>query len=58
VVPRDGVVETEDVRATAQAPRSAWEVGPACVEGRPDGHVAWIGDDQQDLEAQLSRWFG
>ena len=25
---------------------------------RPDGHVAWIGDDQQDLRVQLSRWFG
>jgi 2-polyprenyl-6-methoxyphenol hydroxylase-like FAD-dependent oxidoreductase len=25
---------------------------------RPDGHVAWIGDDQRDLDEQLSRWFG
>ena len=25
---------------------------------RPDGHVAWIGDDQHDLDARLSRWFG
>ncbi|MEV4347485.1 FAD-dependent monooxygenase [Actinoplanes sp. NPDC049596] len=25
---------------------------------RPDGHVAWIGDCQQDLDAQLTRWFG
>jgi 2-polyprenyl-6-methoxyphenol hydroxylase-like FAD-dependent oxidoreductase len=29
-----------------------------CVLLRPDGHVAWIGDDQQDLGAHLSRWFG
>jgi 2-polyprenyl-6-methoxyphenol hydroxylase-like FAD-dependent oxidoreductase len=29
-----------------------------CLLLRPDGHVAWIGDDQQDLEAHLSRWFG
>jgi rifampicin monooxygenase len=25
---------------------------------RPDGHVAWLGDDQPSLEAALTRWFG
>jgi 2-polyprenyl-6-methoxyphenol hydroxylase-like FAD-dependent oxidoreductase len=25
---------------------------------RPDGHVAWVGDDQQDLVRHLPRWFG
>ncbi|GAB3323250.1 rifampin monooxygenase [Geodermatophilus aquaeductus] len=25
---------------------------------RPDGHVAWVGEDQQDLLGSLSRWFG
>src|SRR5690606_35235493 len=25
---------------------------------RPDGRVAWVGDDQQDLDNQLLRWFG
>lgn len=25
---------------------------------RPDGHVAWAGDDQQALLGQLTRWFG
>ncbi|MGH3915561.1 MAG: FAD-dependent monooxygenase [Pseudonocardiaceae bacterium] len=25
---------------------------------RPDGHVAWIGDNQQNLHSQLPRWFG
>ncbi|MCQ1957578.1 rifampin monooxygenase [Arthrobacter sp. zg-Y826] len=25
---------------------------------RPDGHVAWMGDDQQDLTPALGRWFG
>jgi hypothetical protein len=25
---------------------------------RPDGHVAWAGDDQQDLLNHLPTWFG
>ncbi|HEX8865160.1 MAG TPA: FAD-dependent monooxygenase [Lentzea sp.] len=25
---------------------------------RPDGHVAWVGEDQQDLDDHLARWFG
>ncbi|MGN9816623.1 rifampin monooxygenase [Streptomyces sp. SD11] len=25
---------------------------------RPDGHVAWAGDDQRDLLAHLPKWFG
>ncbi|MFF0308155.1 rifampin monooxygenase [Streptosporangium sp. NPDC004379] len=25
---------------------------------RPDGHVAWVGEDQEELSARLSRWFG
>jgi len=25
---------------------------------RPDGHVAWVGDDQQDLLRSLPTWFG
>ncbi|MGR3874230.1 rifampin monooxygenase [Streptomyces graminifolii] len=25
---------------------------------RPDGHVAWVGDDQEDLLSNLPRWFG
>ncbi|MEW2427462.1 rifampin monooxygenase [Micromonospora sp. NPDC047644] len=37
-------------------PSAALDV--AAVLLRPDGHVAWIGDDQQDLDEHLSRWFG
>ena len=37
-------------------PTAALEV--PCVLLRPDGHVAWIGDEQQDLDDHLSRWFG
>jgi 2-polyprenyl-6-methoxyphenol hydroxylase-like FAD-dependent oxidoreductase len=29
-----------------------------CVLLRPDGHVAWIGDDQRVLDEHLARWFG
>ncbi|MET3807850.1 2-polyprenyl-6-methoxyphenol hydroxylase-like FAD-dependent oxidoreductase [Nakamurella sp. UYEF19] len=25
---------------------------------RPDGHIAWVGDDQQDLLRHLPTWFG
>jgi hypothetical protein len=25
---------------------------------RPDGHVAWVGEDQQDLSGPLATWFG
>jgi 2-polyprenyl-6-methoxyphenol hydroxylase-like FAD-dependent oxidoreductase len=25
---------------------------------RPDGHVAWVGENQNDLVRQLTRWFG
>ncbi|MFR9803024.1 rifampin monooxygenase [Pseudonocardia sp. RS010] len=25
---------------------------------RPDGHVAWVGEDQEELHDRLARWFG
>jgi len=34
------------------------ELDPPAVLLRPDGHVAWVGEDQTDLLSQLVRWFG
>ncbi|MFS8099375.1 rifampin monooxygenase [Lentzea alba] len=34
------------------------ELDVAAVLLRPDGHVAWVGDDQEGLEKELARWFG
>ncbi|KZM73410.1 rifampin monooxygenase [Nocardia terpenica] len=34
------------------------ELDAPAVLLRPDGHVAWVGDDQQNLLAHLPRWFG
>jgi rifampicin monooxygenase len=45
----DRVDYLADRTATVDAP---------CVLLRPDGHVAWIGDDQQNLDDHLARWFG
>ncbi|MBB2949056.1 2-polyprenyl-6-methoxyphenol hydroxylase-like FAD-dependent oxidoreductase [Actinoplanes lutulentus] len=45
----DRVDQLTDPAAALDAP---------CVLLRPDGHVAWIGDDQRDLDAHLTLWFG
>ncbi|MEV6285650.1 rifampin monooxygenase [Kribbella sp. NPDC051770] len=34
------------------------ELDAPAVLLRPDGHVAWVGEDQADLVAHLPRWFG
>jgi 2-polyprenyl-6-methoxyphenol hydroxylase-like FAD-dependent oxidoreductase len=34
------------------------ELDAPAVLLRPDGHVAWVGEDQQDLQGQLPEWFG
>ena len=34
------------------------ELDSPAVLLRPDGHVAWIGEDQQDLAEHLPTWFG
>ncbi|MDT2010191.1 rifampin monooxygenase [Rhodococcus opacus] len=33
------------------------ELDAPAVLLRPDGHVAWVGEDQQDLLGQLPKWF-
>ena len=33
-------------------------MGVPAVLLRPDGHVAWVGDDQEDLLGRLPTWFG
>jgi 2-polyprenyl-6-methoxyphenol hydroxylase-like FAD-dependent oxidoreductase len=55
---------TECLRVGGWSDRVDYVADPAaaldvpCVLLRPDGHVAWIGDDQQDLDIHLTRWFG
>ncbi len=34
------------------------ELDAPAVLLRPDGHVAWVGEDQQDLLSRLPAWFG
>lgn len=34
------------------------ELDLSAVLLRPDGHVAWVGEDQRELDGQLARWFG
>ncbi|MFD9003227.1 rifampin monooxygenase [Streptomyces sp. NPDC059582] len=34
------------------------ELDPPAVLLRPDGHVAWVGDDRHDLLGHLPTWFG
>ncbi|MFE7232347.1 rifampin monooxygenase [Streptomyces sp. NPDC002405] len=34
------------------------ELDAPAVLLRPDGHVAWVGEDQRDLLSRLPKWFG
>ncbi|QKW08240.1 rifampin monooxygenase [Streptomyces sp. NA04227] len=34
------------------------ELNAPAVLLRPDGHVAWVGEEQGELERELGRWFG
>ena len=48
----DHVVDVVDVVDVGE------ELGAAAVLLRPDGHVAWLGDDQAALLRHLPKWFG
>ncbi|WP_236243498.1 rifampin monooxygenase [Streptomyces sp. CC228A] len=39
-------------------PDTEAELDVPAVLLRPDGHVAWVGDDQDELTAHLPTWFG
>jgi 2-polyprenyl-6-methoxyphenol hydroxylase-like FAD-dependent oxidoreductase len=45
----DRVDHVEDPSAPIDAPAALL---------RPDGYVAWVGDDQEELQGHLTRWFG
>lgn len=45
----DHVVDVVDAGEELDAP---------AVLLRPDGHVAWVGEDPQDLLDRLPQWFG
>ncbi|WP_157252902.1 rifampin monooxygenase [Nonomuraea typhae] len=55
---------TERLRVGGWSDRVDCVADPAAALGvpgvllRPDGHVAWIGEDQHDLDGHLARWFG
>ncbi|WP_411103204.1 FAD-dependent monooxygenase [Streptomyces sp. cmx-4-9] len=48
---------TGDAAGTTGAQPYADGDAPAVLL-RPDGHIAWVGKDQQDLLTHLPRWFG
>ncbi|WSD84960.1 hypothetical protein OG925_11960 [Streptomyces canus] len=44
--------------ATGSTRRVSEELDAPAVLLRPDGHVAWVGEDQRELLDRLPRWFG
>ncbi|WP_062984896.1 aromatic-ring hydroxylase C-terminal domain-containing protein [Nocardia anaemiae] len=69
---KSGITETAYTRGRAltTGTHGDWAAENGCITDptaaldfpaillRPDGHVGWIGEHQQDLNDHLSRWFG
>lgn len=53
----DHVVDVVDDPADRDTGAGAGFDAPAALL-RPDGHVAWVGREQEELAAPLARWFG
>ncbi|MFI7355969.1 rifampin monooxygenase [Streptomyces avidinii] len=54
----DRVDHVIDVVDDGERPEQTEEPHVPAALLRPDGHVAWVGDDQQDLLDRLPEWFG
>ncbi len=54
----DGWGDRVDVVSQRLAGRGQHQHSAESTLIRPDGHVAWVGEDQKELGAALIRWFG
>ncbi|MEU5631724.1 rifampin monooxygenase [Streptomyces rishiriensis] len=54
----DHVVDVVDVVDVLDDVAVSEELDLPAVLLRPDGHVAWVGEDQQKLTGGLEKWFG
>ncbi|MBZ4020233.1 rifampin monooxygenase [Streptomyces purpurogeneiscleroticus] len=54
----DHVVDVSDGSDDTNGSDVCEELDVPAVLLRPDGHVAWVGDDQQELRGRLRKWFG
>ncbi|MGW0732129.1 rifampin monooxygenase [Streptomyces sp. NPDC002851] len=54
----DRVDHVVDAADAADAVDVSGELDVPAVLLRPDGHVAWVGEEQRDLLGQLRKWFG
>ncbi|MFE1176997.1 FAD-dependent monooxygenase [Streptomyces sp. NPDC058773] len=54
----DHVVDAGEGTAEGEGSQVSEELDVPAVLLRPDGHVAWVGDEQSDLLGPLRKWFG